>query len=184
MDAKPIIIKKYENRRLYDSTNSRYVNLDEVARMVQDGSDVQVLDAATGEDLTRLVLTQIIVEHAKGPNSPFPLDVLRQMVMASGRATQESALNYMRAILQMYQNAVRVMAPPFAPVDLNGKSPFGVAERPAAAPPSIGSSTSTSNGNNEVNELKRRLAELESMVARLDRDEPRAAARRKPRHRG
>ncbi|MBA3914510.1 MAG: pesticin [Acidobacteriales bacterium] len=182
MDAKPIIIKKYENRRLYDSTNSRYVNLDEVARMVQDGSDVQVLDAATGEDLTRLVLTQIIVEHAKGPNSPFPLDVLRQMVMASGRATQESALNYMRAILQMYQNAVRVMAPPFEPVDLNTKSPFAGAERPVAGPPPNGNGTSS--GNSEVDELKRRLAELEAMVARLDRDEPRAAARRKPRHRG
>ena len=52
MDKK-ILIKKYENRRLYDVTHSRYVNLDEVARAVQEGYDIQVLDASTGEDLTR-----------------------------------------------------------------------------------------------------------------------------------
>ena len=57
MNRKPVIIKKYENRRLYDTTNSRYINQDEVAQMLQSGYDVQVVDAATGEDLTRLVLT-------------------------------------------------------------------------------------------------------------------------------
>jgi len=92
MNRKPMIIKKYENRRLYDTTNSRYINQDEVAQMVRDGHDVQVVDAATGEDLTRLVLTQIIVEQAKAPDSTFPLDVLRQMVVASGKATQETTL--------------------------------------------------------------------------------------------
>ena len=67
MKPKKVVIKKYENRRLYDTTNSRYVNLEEVAQLVQSGKDVEVVDAATGEDLTRLVLTQIIVEDAKTP---------------------------------------------------------------------------------------------------------------------
>ena len=80
---KKILIKKYENRRLYDVTHSRYVNLDEVARAVQDGYDVQVVDASTGEDLTRLVMTQIITESAKTSDSVFPLDILREMVVAS-----------------------------------------------------------------------------------------------------
>jgi polyhydroxyalkanoate synthesis repressor PhaR len=178
VNARPIIIKKYENRRLYDSTNSRYVNLDEVARMVQDGHDVQVLDAASGEDLTRLVLTQIIVEHAKGPNSPFPLDVLRQMVMASGRATQESALNYMRAMMEMYQNAVRAMAPPFGQFDFNGKVPVSTSPRPMQTP----AATQAESGG-DVEELRRRLAELENMVARMGADERKPAGRRKPRGR-
>jgi len=69
---KTILIKKYENRRLYDVTNSRYVNLDEVARILQRGDDVRVVDAATGDDITRLILTQIIVESAKTPDSTFP----------------------------------------------------------------------------------------------------------------
>ena len=49
------MIKKYENRRLYDTTNSRYVNLEEVAQLLQQGNDVQVIDVATGDDITRLI---------------------------------------------------------------------------------------------------------------------------------
>ena len=110
MNRKKIIIKKYGNRRLYDTAHSRYINQDEVAEMVRDGRDVQVVDAATGEDLTRLVLTQIIVEHAKEPGSAFPLDILRQMVVAYGKATQENTLKYTKAVLDMYQNAYQAIA--------------------------------------------------------------------------
>ncbi len=72
MAQKTVVIKKYENRRLYDTTNSRYVNLEEVAQLLQQGNDVQVIDASSGEDITRLILTQIIVEDAKTPESSFP----------------------------------------------------------------------------------------------------------------
>ena len=67
MNATTILIKKYENRRLYDATNSRYVNLEEVAEFVQRGCDVRVIDVASGEDITRVILTQIIAEGAKTP---------------------------------------------------------------------------------------------------------------------
>ena len=67
------------------------------------------------EDITRLILTQIIVEDAKTTNSDFPLDVLRQMVTASGRAAQESTLKYMKAILDLYQNTFRLIPPPVNP---------------------------------------------------------------------
>src|SRR5208337_765148 len=117
MAQKTVVIKKYENRRLYDTTNSRYVNLEEVAQILQHGNDVQVIDAASGEDITRLILTQIIVEDAKTPDSNFPLDLLRQMVVASGRAGQESALKYMKAMLDLYQSTYRVMAPPLNPFE-------------------------------------------------------------------
>ena len=104
MAAKTLIIKKYENRRLYNTATSQYINQDQVAQLVRDGHDVRVVDAASGEDLTRLILAQIVVEDAKAPDSVFPLDVLRQMIVASGRATQESALHYMKAMLDLYQN--------------------------------------------------------------------------------
>ena len=115
---KKIIIKKYENRRLYDVTHSRYVNLDEIARAVQDGLDIQVLDASSGEDITRFVMTQIITECAKAPDSVFPLDILRQMVVASGKASQESALNYMRAVADMYKNALRGFSKTMTPFEM------------------------------------------------------------------
>ena len=162
MDRKPIIIKKYENRRLYDSTNSRYVNLDEVAQMVQEGREVQVLDAATGEDLTRLVLTQIIMEQAKTPGSAFPLDILRQMVAATNRASQETAVSYMKAMLDLYQNAYRSM-----PTPLN---PFGMAPAPrhAEAEPMA----QPNHAASEANELRRRVEELEARIASLGSRRP------------
>lgn len=168
---KPVIIKKYENRRLYNTTDSRYINLDEVARMVQEGCDVKVLDAATGEDLTRLVLTQIIVEHAKGPESTFPLDVLRQMVVASGKATQENTLKYMRALVEMYQSAFRAMSPALNPFDFI-RPMSGRAHVPADTPPAGQSSEeidSATTDRPEVDELRQRLEELEGMVSRLKR---------------
>ncbi len=66
MDRDRIVIKKYANRRLYDTSNSRYINLEDIAALVRNGKDVQVVDASTGEDITRVTLTQIIVEDAKG----------------------------------------------------------------------------------------------------------------------
>jgi polyhydroxyalkanoate synthesis repressor PhaR len=168
---KKVLIKKYENRRLYDTTNSRYVNLDEVAAMLQNGDHVQVVDSATGEDITRLILTQIIVEDAKTPGSTFPLDVLRQMVIASGRASQDSALRYMKAMLDIYQNTYRVMAPPLNPfefVQRRGAAPGGVEE--PATPSQTGESPAPQASDSEPgegDELKRRVQELEALVASL-----------------
>ena len=113
-----LIIKKYENRRLYNTLTSQYINQEQVAQLVRDGYAVQVVDASTGEDITRLVLAQIVLEDAKTPDSVFPLDVLRQMILASGRATQEGALRYMKAMLEMYQNAYRALPQPINPFEL------------------------------------------------------------------
>jgi polyhydroxyalkanoate synthesis repressor PhaR len=175
MERKTIVIKKYENRRLYDTANSRYVNLEEVAQIVKSGKDVQVVDAATGEDLTRLVLTQIIVEDAKTPNSDFPLDVLRQMVVASGRAGQESTLKYMKAVFDLYQSAYRALPSPLNPFGLipNLQSVMAQSAPDAAAPPPSTSSTPKTSGqpeasgDSEVKDLKRRIDELEGLVSGL-----------------
>jgi polyhydroxyalkanoate synthesis repressor PhaR len=172
MGPQTIVIKKYENRRLYDSTHSRYVNLDEVAQMVRDGRDVQVLDAVTGEDRTRAVLTQIVVEYAKDDHSAFPLDVLRQMVVASGRVTNEAAITYMRGVFDMYQNAYRAVAPvaPVAPV-----ATVATVATPHGPPPPPASSAVPHRGDLEVDALKKRL-EVESVVSGI-RSKP---APRKP----
>jgi polyhydroxyalkanoate synthesis repressor PhaR len=160
MDPTTIVIKKYENRRLYDTSNSRYINLDEIAQLIRDGRDVQVVDAATGEDITRPVLTQIIMDQAKEPDSTFPLDMLRQMVVASGRATQESALKYMKAMFDLYQNAYRVMSPPMSPFEFM---------RTAAAPPTVEGAPppAAAGGEGAVDGLKRRIEELETLVSRV-----------------
>ena len=174
MAQKTVVIKKYENRRLYDTTNSRYVNLEEVAQMLRQGNDLQVIDAASGEDITRLILTQIIVEDAKTPESSFPLDLLRQMVVASGRASQESALKYMKAMAEMYQNTYRAVPNPLNPFEfiqnlrVNHETPDDKEPPVAAGAPGKGRGNEKKQSDfDEVKELKRRLAELEMQVSTL-----------------
>ena len=177
MERTPIVIKKYENRRLYDSTNSRYINLEEVAQMVQEGREVQVVDAASGEDLTRLVLTQIIVEQAKSPGSAFPLDILRQMVAATNRAGQETALNYAKAMYDLYQNAYRSLPSPLNPFSF---LPVPGVQRPVPADSAPPPANDVAR-NNETTNLKRRVEELESLVAQLSARTPGRRKKAKPR---
>jgi len=166
----PLIIKKYENRRLYNTVTSQYINQEQVAQLVRDGYDVRVIDATSGEDITRLILAQIVLDDVKTPDSVFPLDVLRQMVVASGKATQENALRYMKMMMEMYQEAYRAL-----PTPLN---PFGL--MPAMWPQSTAkdqpaSTTSPASGAGhgagategfEVEELRRRVEELEAALSR------------------
>lgn len=160
-----LIIKKYENRRLYNTETSQYINQEQVAQLVRDGYDVHVIDVATGEDITRLVLAQIVLDDARTPNSVFPLDVLRQMVVASGKATQENALRYMKAMMEMYQNAYRALPSPlnafgFMPPSWTQaeKATFAEATTAAtAAPPEAAGA--------EVEELRRRMEELEALLS-------------------
>ncbi|MCY4592066.1 MAG: polyhydroxyalkanoate synthesis repressor PhaR [Alphaproteobacteria bacterium] len=89
-DATPsaTIIKKYANRRLYNTASSSYVTLDHLCQMVKDGEEFVVYDARTGEDITRSVLTQIIVEEeAKGQNL-LPIAFLRQLIRFYGDSLQ------------------------------------------------------------------------------------------------
>ena len=172
MPPKTLIIKKYENRRLYNTATSQYINQDQVAQFVRDGHDVRVVDASSGEDLTRLILAQIVVEDAKAPGSVFPLDVLRQMIVASGRATQEGALQYMKAMLDLYQTAYRAMPPAVNPLELmrwpQPGAPMGTSAPPAPDEkeemPREGRPKDSQIGTKsaEVDKLKQRIAELEA----------------------
>lgn len=164
--ARTIVIKKYENRRLYDVTNSRYVNLEDVARILQNGDDIRVVDVATGDDITRLILTQIIVEGAKTPDSGFPLEILRDMVIASGRASQESAIRYTKAMLDLYKSTYRAMSPAFNPFDFMQAGGSGSPQAASAREQPIPDQDKSSD-QAEVILLKQRLADLEKQVSTL-----------------
>jgi polyhydroxyalkanoate synthesis repressor PhaR len=101
----PRIIRKYGNRRLYDTATKQYINLDEIAQVIRDGSDVQVVDAKSGEDLTRDILTQIIVEETRNRNGGLPLEVLRDLVAFSGKARHEGLVWTLRSALDTYRRA-------------------------------------------------------------------------------
>jgi polyhydroxyalkanoate synthesis repressor PhaR len=86
--SKPVIVKKYANRRLYNTATSSYVTLEDLAKMIKDGGDFIVYDAKTGEDITRSVLTQIIVEQEQKGQNLLPISFLRQLITFYGDSMQ------------------------------------------------------------------------------------------------
>jgi polyhydroxyalkanoate synthesis repressor PhaR len=145
-----VVIRKYPNRRLYHTSAGKYVNPDDIAAMVRGGADVQVVDAKTGEDLTRVVLTQIIVEDARDQPTGLPLELLRQLIMATDRAGQEFILWYLKSAFDAYHKVRDTVQ--------NGlTSPFSMV-RNLLTP-----------GDGELEQLRRRVAELEAQAARRKR---------------
>ena len=96
-----IIIKKYANRRLYDTSTSSYVTLDHLSDLVREGRDFEVRDAKSGEDLTRQVLTQIIFEQEIKGEGALPLNYLRQLIGIYGGGAQ----TFLPAFLEMSMNS-------------------------------------------------------------------------------
>jgi len=101
-----VLIKKYGNRRLYDTGDSRYVTLDELAAKIRTGTDLRIVDAQTGEDLTQATLTQIVLET--GHASRFlPVQLLTQMIRLSDDALAEFFSRYVTGALDVYLQAKR-----------------------------------------------------------------------------
>jgi len=86
--SKPVVVKKYANRRLYNTATSSYVTLDDLAQMIKEGGDFVAHDAKTGEDITRSVLTQIIVEQEQKGQNMLPISFLRQLISLYGDSMQ------------------------------------------------------------------------------------------------
>lgn len=76
------MVKRYQNRKLYDTAKSRYVTLNDIAEMIKDGEDVKIIDNKSGDDLTSLTLTQIIFEQEKRKKSLLPLQTLREIIQS------------------------------------------------------------------------------------------------------
>ena len=102
-EKEPITIKKYANRRLYNTGSSTYVTLEDLGRMVKDGEDFVVIDAKTGEEITRSVLTQIIFEQeAKEGQSLLPISFLRQLIRFYGDSMQMLVPGYLEMSLNNF----------------------------------------------------------------------------------
>ncbi|MEM9046155.1 MAG: polyhydroxyalkanoate synthesis repressor PhaR [Pseudomonadota bacterium] len=98
----PIIIKKYANRRLYNTAKSSYVTLEDLSEMVRAGKDFAVFDAKTGDDITRTVLTQIIVEEEGKDQNMLPTNFLREIIKLYGDPLQGMVPGYLDASMQNF----------------------------------------------------------------------------------
>ncbi len=101
-DKPPVVVKKYANRRLYNTESSSYITLDSLAEMVRAGRDFVVYDAKTGEDITRSVLTQIIVEEEAKGRALLPTGFLRQLIGYYGDSMQNLVPKYLEDALTSF----------------------------------------------------------------------------------
>lgn len=99
----PIIIKKYANRRLYNTETSSYITLETLAQMVRQGRDFKVVDAKTGDDITRTVLTQIIVEEEAQGKNMLPVSFLRELIAMYGDNMQALMPQYLDASMEAFR---------------------------------------------------------------------------------
>ncbi len=143
----PVVIKKYSNRRLYDTDDSRYLTQDELAEKIRGGVDVRVVDAKSGADLTQATLTQIIIE-GRGASRLLPATLLHQLIRMGDEALAEFLGRYVGWALEMYMGAKRraeAISPynpfatlPFSATDAIARMIVGAAggqEQPPAPPP-------------------------------------------------
>ena len=184
--GEPIVIKKYANRRLYNTAKSTYVTLDHLAQMVRDGQDFVVTDAKTGEDITRGVLAQIIFEEEAKGQTMMPSSFLRQLIRLYGDSLQGFVPGYLEASMETFsrnQEAMREQVrqafeanPALANFEALARSnmewfenalrmfaPFATGmtgKSPAKAP----------RKDVELDELKEQLAAMQSQLAKLAKE--------------
>src|SRR6059058_5347035 len=165
-----VTIKKYANRRLYDTESSTYITLDRLAHMVREGREFEVVDAKTGEDITRQVLTQIIVDEEARGATMLPLNFLKQLIGLYGNSMQNFVPQYLEAAMDAFQRnqaAAREAFPGNVFTDL-AKRNMAMFEDASRAFTGKGKSEAKPSSS-DVDQLKAELAALQAKVDRLSR---------------
>jgi len=188
----PVKIKKYANRRLYNTGTSTYVTLEDLATMVKNGEDFAVEDAKTGEDITRSVLTQIIFEqeNKEGAQNLLPINFLRQLIRFYGDSMQMLVPRYLEtsidSLTREQQKFRDQMSQAF------GVSPFGALDetvrrnmevfqrafsmftpfaRREEEPAASGEADKPASSGGDLDELRRQLSEMQKKVDKLSNGE-------------
>jgi polyhydroxyalkanoate synthesis repressor PhaR len=165
-----VTIKKYANRRLYDTESSAYITLDRLAIMIREGRDFEVVDAKTGDDITHQVLTQIIVEEESHGGTMLPVNFLRQLIGLYGGSMQSAVPQYLEAAMDAFaknQEAMRdaLGGNVFADLAKRNMAMFEEAGRVFTAP--AGAKPTPSDKASEVDKLRAELAALQAKVDKL-----------------
>ena len=183
-----VVIKKYANRRLYNTASSSYVTLEHLSEMVKDGVDFLVFDAKTNEDITRSVLTQIIFEEESRGQNLLPIQFLRQLIRFYGDQMQSFVPSYLEMSLEAFARQQETMQKQMTGA-LGSQQGFGLFEdqvrqnlamfdramkmfTPFAYPPRVedtGDSKPVSPGSDPdtIAELKRQMEEMQAKLAKL-----------------
>ncbi|WP_415184477.1 polyhydroxyalkanoate synthesis repressor PhaR [Phaeovulum sp.] len=185
-DAKPLLIKRYASRRLYNTETSDYVTLEDIASFIRDGREVQIIDLKSGDDLTRQYLLQIVAEHESRGESVLPVDVLTDLVRSYTTNAQSVVPQFLAASFQMLRegqskllegfpgmpnpmasmpgfDALQKQQQAFMKMMMGGWKDAG--EDTDAAQAETG--TNETDDRNDLKAIKKQLADLQSKLSRL-----------------
>jgi polyhydroxyalkanoate synthesis repressor PhaR len=188
--ADRVVIKKYANRRLYNTRSSAYVTLDHLCEMVKEGVDFVVFDAKTSEDITRSVLGQIIFDEESRGQNLMPIQFLRQLIRFYGDSMQAFVPSYLEMSLDGFtkqqerlrsQFAGAIPVPPgmnmleeqvkqnLAMFDRAMKmfTPFAFVQPDAAATPSTAAEPAKAAADTSLDDLKKRIEDMQEQIAKL-----------------
>ena len=175
-----VVIKKYANRRLYNTETSSYITLEHLAAMTRAGRDFKVVDAKTDDDITHSVLTQIIMDEESRGQNMLPVNFLRQLISMYGDSMQAMVPGYLEASMdsfrrnqEQFKSAVEdaFAGSPFAEMAKRNIAMFEAAATaftpPAAAPDSP--TSASGDKDDEIASLKAELGKLKDKIEKLDR---------------
>ncbi len=179
--AEPVTIKKYANRRLYNTATSSYVTLDHLCDMVKEGTDFVVYDAKTGEDITHMVLTQIIMEEESKGHNLLPISFLRQLIPFYGDSLAGFVPRYLELSMETFSRDQERMRAnleqafggffPFKQFEEMGKTNMAVFQRTMnmfAPPPGAGAPADGGNGEGGGQAADEAEPELADLRLKLD----------------
>lgn len=189
-EKKPITIKKYANRRLYNTETSSYVTLDNLSQMVKDSKEFCVFDAKTGEDITRQVLTHIIVEEESKGQNLLPISFLRHLISFYGDSLQAVVPNYLDHSMSSFARNQEQMRnyledafgglSPFGPMEEISKknmamfenamkmfTPFYGPDGMIAGNDAAKSEDAKPEGGNDINDLRQQMLDMQKKLDKL-----------------
>jgi polyhydroxyalkanoate synthesis repressor PhaR len=169
-----IVIKKYANRRLYNTQSSSYITLDHLSKMTREGADFKVFDAKTGADITHQILTQIIMEEESSGEQMLPVNFLRQLISLYGNSMQSLVPHYLEASMENFRTNQVKIAKAFE--DSIGRNPLtklaqqNLAMFTAAASAFMpgGKKPETTSGETSREELQALRDQMAAMQKKLD----------------
>lgn len=168
--TRPVIIKKYANRRLYNTDTSSYITLDDLAKMTREGREFQVLDAKSNDDITHSVLTQIIMDEEGRGQTMLPAGFLRQLISMYGDSMQAMVPSYLEASMDAFRKnhskfrealEGAIASGPFAEIAKRNLEMF------EAATSALRPRLAQDKKDEEIAALKAQLAELQAKVEKL-----------------
>lgn len=185
-EGETVIIKKYANRRLYNTQSSSYITLDHLAKMTRENVDFKVLDAKTGTDITHQILTQIIMEEEASGEQMLPVNFLRQLISMYGNSMQGLLPHYLDASMEHFRTNQQKLHQafeeslgnnPLAKIAQQNLAMFkaaaaafmpgGAGEAEPASAPGTGSETAPQASRDELAGLRAQMAEMQKKLDQL-----------------